>query len=364
MNDLLDRIYFGNTVLVWSTSLLVLIVSYFLILIFKRVIIQRLKGWSAKTANTIDDFLIKIIEKSIVPLLYLTAVYFSLNMLQFPASIHKVFHVAFLLAFTFFVLGIITAVIKQFIFSFIQTKDNSETKEKQARGLVIIINIIIWILGVVFLIDNLGYDVTTLITGLGIGGIAIALAAQTILGDLFSYFIIFFDRPFEIGDFIIVDDKMGTVEYIGIKTTRLRTLSGEQLICSNTNLTNSRVHNFKRMQERRIVFKLGVVYQTSYDQLKKIPMIVNEIIAAKKQVRFDRGHFSGFGDFSLDFEFVYYVLSADYNTYMDVQEEIYLEIFSAFEDQKIEFAYPSQTVFFNPASTEIRDKFATNPYEG
>ena len=184
----------------------------------------------------------------------------------------------------------------------------------------------IWTVGVVFLIDNLGYDVTTLITGLGIGGIAIALAAQTILGDLFSYFVIFFDRPFEIGDFIIVDTKMGTIEYIGVKTTRIRTLSGEQLICSNTFLTNAQVHNYKRMEQRRVVFKLGVVYQTPHEKLKRIPEAVRAIIEKAEDVKFVRGHFSGFGDSSLDFEFVYYVLSSDYNIYMDKQQTIYFDV--------------------------------------
>ncbi len=342
--------FLGNTTLAWITAIVMLLGGFLAIQIFKKIIIYQLKKLSGRTATSIDDFLVTTIEKSVVPLFYVAAFYFSLNALTFPAAVGRAIHVAFLFAFTFFLLGIITAIIRQFLFSFIHKQTNSETKEKQAKGLLIIINIIIWVLGIVFLIDNLGYDVTTLITGLGIGGIAIALAAQTILGDLFSYFIIFFDRPFEIGDFIIVNDKMGTVEYVGIKTTRLRTLGGEQLVCSNTYLTNAQVHNYKRMEQRRIIFQLGVVYQTSAEQLKKIPEIVKAIILSKESVRFDRAHFSGFGNSSLDFEFVYYVESADFNFYMDRQQEIYLDIFTAFEREKIEFAYPTQTVFVNPAA--------------
>lgn len=138
---------------------------------------------------------------------------------------------------------------------------------------------------------------------------------------------------------------MGVVEYVGIKTTRLRTLGGEQLVCSNTYLTSTPVHNYKRMEQRRIVFKLGVVYQTTHEQLKQIPEIVNSIIRSKEKIRLDRGHFSGFGDSSPDFEFVYYVESGEYNFYMDRQQEIYLGIFAAFEAGKIEFAYPTQTLF-------------------
>jgi small-conductance mechanosensitive channel len=207
--------------------------------------------------------------------------------------------------------------------------------------------VVIWVGGFLFLIDNLGYDITTLVAGLGIGGIAIALAAQTILGDLFSYLVIFFDKPFEIGDFIVVEDKMGTVEYIGIKTTRLRTLGGEQLICSNTDLTNSRVHNYKRMQERRVVFGLGVIYGTRAAQLKIIPKLIRDIIESIDGTRFDRAHFKSFGDFSLNFEVVFYVLSADYNRYMDIQEAINTQIFEVFEKEEIEFAFPTQTLFMN-----------------
>ena len=197
----------------------------------------------------------------------------------------------------------------------------------------------------VFLLDNLGRDVTTIIAGLGVGGIAIALAAQTILGDLFSYFVIFFDQPFEIGDFIVLDDKSGNIEYVGVKTTRIRTLTGDILVVSNTDLTNSRIHNYKRMSERRIVFKLGLVYQTKHEQLKQIPGFIKSIIESVDGVRFDRSHFSGYGDFSLDFETVYYVLAQDYVIYMEKQQEIYLAIFKKFEEEGIVFAYPTQTLF-------------------
>jgi small-conductance mechanosensitive channel len=149
-----------------------------------------------------------------------------------------------------------------------------------------------------------------------------------------------------------VEDKLGTVEYVGIKTTRIRTLNGEQLICSNTYLTNARVHNYKRMDERRVVFKLRVTNQTPHRQLQQIPGMVRGIIESRKDVRFDRGHFSGFGDFSRDFEFVYYILSPDYNIYMDKQQEIYLDIVAAFDGEGIEFAYPTQSVFLQPKNAD------------
>jgi small-conductance mechanosensitive channel len=207
-------------------------------------------------------------------------------------------------------------------------------------------------MGGVFLFDNLGYDVTAIITGLGIGGLAVALAAQTILGDLFNYFVIFFDRPFEIGDYIVVDDKKGNVEYIGIKTTRIKSLSGEQIIISNSDLTNSRVHNFKRMEKRRIVFNLGVTYQTPPDQLREIPGIIRKIITEQNDAQIDRCHFATYGDFSLNFETVYYVTEPDYAKYMDIQESINLQIFEAFSERKIDFAYPTQTLFLEKNATQ------------
>ena len=349
MSQFLTRTFLGNSALNWIIAFSILVAGFLIIIVFKKLILKQLKQWSLRSKTTIDDFLISTIEKSLVPLFYLAVFRFSLNALILSPKVISVLHVATLLFITFFALRIITSLVRKIIFSFIKTRENRESEEKQAKGLLIIINVIIWILGIVFIIDNLGYDVTTLITGLGIGGIAIALAAQTILGDLFSYFVIFFDRPFEIGDFIIVEDKMGNIEYIGIKTTRIRTLGGEQLICSNTYLTNSRVHNYKRMEQRRVIFKLGVTYQTPTELVKAIPEMVKGIIEATKDVRLDRGHFSGFGNFSLDFEFVYYIQSSEYNVFMDKQQDIYFDILAKFESEQIEFAYPTQTLFTVPS---------------
>lgn len=347
MNDALQYVYWNNTIQEWVTALVILLCLFAAARILGTLLAKYIKRAAARTQTMWDDFLILQTEKSLLPLAYVAAFYFAAASLHLPAAVRSVLHAAVLVVCTFFILRIVAAVITECIHSFIKHRENGETKEKQARGLVIILNVVIWILGGVFLIDNFGYDVTTIVAGLGIGGIAIALAAQTILGDLFSYFVIFFDRPFEIGDFVIVDDKMGTVEHVGIKTTRIRTLSGEQLVCSNTDLTNSRLHNYKRMDKRRVVFKAEVVYQTPYEKLRQISGWVKNIIESRENVTFDRGHFSGFGSSSLDFEFVYYVNGADYNIYMDIHESILLDIVQLFEDEEIEFAYPTQTLFVN-----------------
>lgn len=206
-------------------------------------------------------------------------------------------------------------------------------------------HVAIWAVFLLLALENLGFDITTLVAGLGIGGVAVAFALQNILGDLFASVSIILDKPFETGDFIIVGDKLGTVEKIGIKTVRVRSLSGEQLVFSNNDLLQSRIHNYKRMNERRVVFTIGVVYQTPADKLERVPEIIREAIESEDKTRFDRAHFKAFGDFSLNFEAVYYVLEPDYNLMMDIQQRVNLAIVRRFEDEGVEFAYPTQTLF-------------------
>lgn len=352
MNDFWDNNYLDNSLLSWAITIGGIMLGFLLINVFKKIALQWLKGWSSRTATTIDDFMVTAIEKSVIPISYFLIVYLLLNNLDFPKRVHHIIHIATLLAVTFFVLRLITTVIQYFVLGILKKQEDGDIKQKQARGLLVIVKTTVWVLGIVFLLGNLGYDITAIIAGLGIGGIAIALAAQTVLSDLFSYFVILFDRPFEIGDFIIIDDKMGIIEYIGIKTTRLRTLSGEQLICSNKDLTDSRVHNYKRMKKRRVVFTVRVTYQTPAEVLEIIPQLVKEIIDKNNGVVYDRGHFSGFGEFSLDFEFVYYVLSSDYNAYMNAQQDILMNIYRAFKKEKIDFAHPIRTVFFGEKKKE------------
>lgn len=209
--------------------------------------------------------------------------------------------------------------------------------------------IILWSIVLLLVLDNLGINITALVAGLGVGGIAIALAVQTILGDLFASLSIVLDKPFVVGDFLIVGDLLGSVEYVGMKTTRLRSLSGEQLVFSNSDLLNSRIRNYGRMYERRVSFDLGVTYQTSRDKLVRIPEIIHEAVVIQDNTRFDRSHFKEYGDFALIFESVYYVLGPDYNVYMDIQQAINLHIHERFEQEGIEFAYPTQTVFMHKA---------------
>jgi len=351
MKEFLNQTLWGNSVEMYTIALGVLIGGIILIKIFKRIVLYRLKKWADKTETTLDNLLIKSVEKSLIPLLYFGVFYAAITSLTIIERVSKIIEIASLFITTFFVVRFIASSILITLTYFIKKQERGEEKARQLRGMTVLINIFVWVIGIVFLMDNLGFDISAVIAGLGIGGIAIALAAQTILGDLFSYFVIFFDRPFEVGDFIVVQDKVGTVEYTGIKTTRVRALSGEQLVFSNTDLTNSRIHNFKKMERRRVVFKLGVIYQTTAEQLAQISDFVKEIIEKQPETVFDRGHFATYGDFSLNFEFVYYVIGADYVKYMDTQQKINLEVYREFEKRGLEFAYPTQTLFVNKEET-------------
>lgn len=206
----------------------------------------------------------------------------------------------------------------------------------------LVVSAAIWVLVALMTLDNLGIDVTALVAGLGIGGIAVALAVQNVLGDLFASLSIALDRPYVVGDFLSVGDFLGTVEDIGIKSTRLRSLSGEQIVMSNSDLLSSRLRNYGRMEQRRVVLATGVTYETPAEDIERIPQLIRAIVESQNDVRFDRSHFSGHGNFALQFETVYYAISADFNRHMDIQQEILLAIHRTFAARSIEFAYPTQ----------------------
>ncbi len=345
MNDFFHRTYLHNTIQDYIVAFSFVLVGILLIKTFKKVILKRLKGYVENTTTTLDDYVVISLERFGIPALYFTVVYMAITYLVLSERVGNILRIAVTFVITFLVIRFLSTTILTFLKSYIRYQSGGEEKVKQLGGIMLIINLIIWLIGFLFLFDNMGYDVTAIIAGLGIGGIAIALAAQNILSDLFNYFVIFFDRPFEIGDFLIIDDKKGVVEYIGIKTTRIKSLSGEQLIFSNSDLTNSRIHNYKRMQRRRILFNIGVVYQTPFEKIKEIPGILKSAVLDQQDVEFDRSHFSSYGDYSINYEVVYFILSSDYNVYMDIQQQINFRIHEEFQRNEIDFAYPSQTLF-------------------
>lgn len=347
--EILDRVFLGNSVSDYAIALLILAISILFVKIIVRYFIGRLEKIAKKTATTFDDFLIKVLEKIGLPVLYISCFYISAKTLKLPPAASSLINILEMIVITFFAARIMVMLVGWSINVYFVKKQQDHTVMRSLDGMLWAFKIVIWVLAVVILLDNLGYKVSTIIAGLGIGGIAVAIAAQALLKDFFSYFSIVFDHPFKIGDFIIIGDFMGTVEHIGIKTTRIRSLSGEQVVFSNTDLTDSRVRNYRVMEKRRVLFRLRVTYQASLKQLKEIPGIIENIIKSVKETAFDRAHFFSYGDFSLIFEIVYFVLSPDYNKYMDIQQEINFAIKEEFEKHGIEFAYPTQTLYLNKA---------------
>jgi small-conductance mechanosensitive channel len=345
MKEILNYTFWNNTVEHYLIALTVFIGGIILIQLARKIAYKFLKAWAEKSNNTLDDFFVELLVKNLMPILNLGALFAAVNYLTLTPKAEKILKILYAVAITWFLVRIVLKFIRQSMEVYAEKQEDPETKKKQLRSLMAIVKVLVWAIALIFLLSNLGFNVTGIVTGLGIGGIAIALAAQTILGDLFSYFVIFFDKPFEPGDFITVDDKQGTVEKVGLKTTRIRALTGELLIMSNTSLTNARVHNYKQMERRRVNFKLGVTYQTPSEKLQNIPGIIQEVITQQENASFDRAHFSNFGEFSLIFDIVYFVEVPDMVTYMNTHQAINLGLYRAFEKEGVHFAYPTQTVY-------------------
>ncbi len=352
LDSFLHETFFNNTVLTYIVVAGASVLGLVIVRIGAAVSKRALHKLAARTGSRLDDFLINVLHRNITPLLYYGVFYIATRSLALPAAISRSLEVIGIILLTFLSIRLIGAVIVH-AFEAFWLKDLDPEKQRSFKGLMPALKVVIWGIGIVFLLDNLGFEISAVIAGLGIGGIAVALAAQSVLGDLFSYFCILMDRPFETGDFIILGpDHLGTVEHIGIKTTRIRSLGGEQIILSNSDLTNSRIRNYKRMERRRVVFTVRVTYQTPPEKLKAIPEAVREIIGGFDLAVFDRSHFASYGDFSLNFETVYYVQSSDYNVYMDVHQAINLAIYRKFQEMGVEFAYPTQTLYLEKASSQ------------
>lgn len=347
VSDFLQKTLLGNTFAAYGGALLYIAIGVAIAHLLKRLILRRLKRWAKRTTTSLDDQLVRLIERPTLWLLYLGSCYIGLQNLTLSDTLAQLLAVSGVVFATLLLLQLVGSVAEYSlrIYGFIH-RDQPNMRES-LNALIPAVRVVLWAIGIVFVLDNLGFDISAVVTGLGIGGVAIALASQGILQDLFSYFSILLDRPFEIGDFIVVGEMAGTVEQVGIKTTRLKSIDGEQLVLANTDLTASRIQNFQRMDQRRILFTLGVTYETDRGLLEKIPDIIRIAVETTPNVVFDRAHFSKFGDFSLNYEVVYLVQTNDYLVYRDAQQQINLAIKEAFDQARIEFAYPTQVLYMN-----------------
>ena len=334
----------GNTLGDFAIAFIVFLLSLIVFKIFQVIVLARLKKLAEKTETDIDDTFITIIRSLKPPFYSFLSFYVATFFLGLGETLKKAIDIILII---WIVVQVI--VVAQILIDYVVRKRMGEEEDKAAENAINILGKLakwtLWLFGALLIFSNLGFDVTSLIAGLGIGGIAIALALQNTLSELFSSFSIYFDKPFAPGDFIVVGDKKGVIEKIGIKTTRMRALQGEEIVISNKELTSAQIQNFKKMEERRNSFSFGVTYETPVEKLKKIPSIVKNIIEGIEGTRFDRAHFNRFDDSALNFDVVYYVESAEYVKYMDIQQEINLKIMEVFEEMKVGMAYPTQTIY-------------------
>ena len=343
--DLLDKRILGASVTRWLLALAVLFGVYLVLSVLQRWMQHRVSKFAARTATTWDDLAVEIISRTRWYFLLVLSVTAATRLIQ-PDKIalwlRGALVVASLLQAGVWGNGIITFFAERYT----RLKTGGDVGSRATvYAIGYAARIALWVVLVVSGLGAFDVQIGALLTGLGIGGIAVALAAQNVLGDLFAAAAIVIDRPFVVGDFVIFDDLKGEIVNIGLKTTRIRSLGGEEIVVANSDLLKSRIRNYRRMEQRRVVFTLDVTYDTPPDQVAKIPSIVRGIIEAQPATRFDRCHFLAFADSSLRIEAVYFVLSSDYNRYADIHHAIHLEILRSFATEKIEFAFPSRTVF-------------------
>ena len=345
MEELLAQEMYGNGLSDWGLASLIAVSVFIVSLLVRWFLIRHLPASKPGEELHWPTVFREVVARTWTLFLIIGSIYAGTTFLDLPANIQSLIHSAFVIAL--FIQGALWA--DRLASAFIAWRLSPLTAKTAMRNALSLIKsavrLVIWLVAFLLIFENLGFDITALVAGLGIGGIAVALAAQSVLGDLFSSLSIVLDRPFEVGDFIVTGNMSGTVERIGVKTTRIRSLTGEQIACSNSDLVSSRIQNYKRMTERRVVTILGTTYDTPRSKLERIPGLVKDIVDAEKMARFDRAHFRSFGDSALEFELVYWVLNPDYTVYMDVQQRINFAIFRVFEDESIEFAFPSRTLY-------------------
>ncbi len=364
IENILDRQILLNPVHVWIIAGAIWASLLFIFVLFRWVLASRLSKMAERTETRFDDVAIKVLKDQRLWLYFFVTLFLASLWMQVPDPIKStdspddIRSITRLLSAIKYV-AVVAMAVQLFLSSRLivdfgleqlldKTKSPDGKPDPTVRGSLVVLRFIIMLVVAVAVLllalENFGVKVGPMITGLGIGGIALALAVQKVLGDVLASVSILMDKPFVVGDTVQVGDKTGTVEMIGIKTTRLRAPTGEQLIFGNADILSSRIHNFQRLEERRITFNLGVVFELEPAKLRRVPEIVKAVIDSKPQLRFDRCHLKAFADWEIQFETSYLVLTSDYRVHMDSQQAVLLDIFEAFNKEGIGFAYPTQVV--------------------
>ena len=340
--------FYGNPLPLWIAFVLGAVLLYGGLMSLRRISATRVGVIAALTGAHVEELIANLIAKTNALFLLTSSLYVACLLLYLPPRAEEDAHIAFsiiLLCQT----GIwLNHAVSWGLQEFVENHHESQTQAGLATAvsaLRFLSRVAVWSIVILLVLSNLRINVTTLIAGLGVGGVAVALALQNILGDLFASLSILLDKPFAVGHPIEVDGLVGTVEYVGVKSTRIRSVNGEELVVANGDLLKSRIHNYANSSERRVVLAIGVNYDITYAKLEKIQSTVREIIAKIRDARFDRAHFKNFGNSSLDFEIAYFVKWTNYRNYMDVQHAVNLAIFKKFAEDGIEFASATNDLY-------------------
>ncbi len=338
--------FFGMSIASLATALVAAVLAYIVMSFALRFTLSRMRKIAERTETRIDDVLVAVLASTNRLLIALAAILIGVGLLDLPDRWHtrvgQLWFIALALQVALWGMRAIRMSVARYT-----AKHSSPGMTQVSASATLMswgLRSILWAVVLLAILSNLGVNITAFVASLGVGGIAIALAAQTILGDLFASLSIAVDKPFQVGDFVTVGSVAGTVQMIGLKSTRIRSLGGEQIVMGNTEILKQTINNFKTLAERRIVFQFGVTYDATPDQLAEVQQIVKRLVDAQEKMRFDRAHFKGFGDSSLDFELVYYVLDPAYAVYMDVQQQFNLSLMRELEAIGVEFAFPTRTL--------------------
>jgi len=343
--ETLDKIFLGNPLSSWLLAAGVALATLMLLGSLRFLIKKRFTSLAKTTVTIVDDLVVQVLKSTRLSFLLVVALWAGSRALQLTPRIRNVVYIVTVIFLLFQIAIWATTALMKWLAIVRDEKAGEGEALTWLSGIEWLGKILIWSIVLLLGLENLGVDITGLAAGLGIGGIAVALAAQNILGDLFAAFSIYIDQPFVLGDYLVVGNYNGTVASIGMKTTRLKSLTGEELIFSNSDLVGSRIQNFGRLEERRVAFTVGVTYDTPTEKVEKLPGLIQEVVETQEHARFDRSHFKDFGDSALMLETVYYVLLPAYQYKMDIQQSINLELKRRFEVEGVEFAFPTQTIY-------------------
>lgn len=356
LETFLRQSFLGNSVKQWAISVTVFVLTWLLLVLITKWVISRARAAAEKTATRLDDAWLEVMGATGFFGFVAAALFFAHNFLDLTKGANQAIGRS---------LGILVGIqialwVQRAVSAFLQVWLDSQKTESianQANATTIagavrfLSRLTIWTVLLLVVLSNLGVEITTIVAGLGVGGVAAALAVQQVLGDVIAGLSMYFDRPFDLGDVVNVADVQGKVTKIGLRTTRIDGLGGEKIVYPNGKLASNHIRNFGKMEERRVLFGIGIEYGVPAEKIEQARALLTEIVQAMERVRFDRAHFKELGAHSLNLEVVYFVLSPDYNEYMDIQHRINMEIYRRFEVAKIPFAFPTQTLMHRGVSS-------------